>query len=148
MLVWWLMAKYFANIDNIDGSSYLVVNKFFYYMGFWFLSTSLYSLVIFLHFPLLIAYIILIFAAFFWTFDIIKSRGEPNWIYLIFSLFLLSQILVVIYLLPVSFYVAGTIATLWFFFIIDSTANNLKSFKGYLSLFLLIVLLLLITSII
>jgi hypothetical protein len=148
LLIWWLMAKYFENINNIDSANYLAGNKFFYYLGFWFLSTSLYSLVIFLHFPIFYAYAILIFATFFWALDIINSRGESNWIYLIFSLFLLSQMLAVVYLLPVSFYVAGTIATLWFFFIIDSTVNSLKTFKGYLSLFLLLILLLLITSII
>jgi len=142
------MAKYFENLDNITGDSYLAVNKFFYYLGFWFLTTSMYALVIFLHFPIFIAYLIIIVATFFWAYDIIKSREDLNWLYLVFSLFLTSQILAVIYLLPVSFYVAGTIATLWFFFIIDSTANTLKSFRTYLSLFLLISLLLLITSII
>jgi hypothetical protein len=148
MLIWWLMAKYFENIDNIDSAHYIAVNKFFYYLGFWFLSTSLYSLLVFLHFPILYGGLILIGAAFFWALDIIRSREDLSWPYLLFSLFLLSQIVAVVYLLPVSFYVAGTIATLWFFFIMDSTANTLKSFRLYLSLFLLLILLLLTTSII
>ena len=149
LLIWWLMAKYFENIDSsVLSSNYLAVNKFFYYLGFWFLSTSLYSLVIFLSFPIFFAGLILLSATFFWSLDIIRSREDLNWFYLLFTLFLLSQILIVVYLLPLSFYVAGTIATLWFFFIIDSTANTLKSFKLYLSLFLLSILLLLITSVI
>jgi hypothetical protein len=147
MLVWWLMAKYFEDADNIDSNNYLAVNKFFYYLAFWFLSTSLYSLVIFLHFSILSAYLILIVVSFFWSLSIIRDRDDINWLYLIFALFLLTQILAVVYLLPVSFYVAGTIATLWFFFIIDNTANGLKSFKLYLGLFLVLVLLLLTTSI-
>jgi len=148
MLIWWLMARYFDNIDNIESSNYLMVNKFFYYLEFWFLSTSLYSLVIFLHFPISYAVLIILGAAFFWSLDIVRTREELNWFYLVFALFLLVQILLVVYLLPVSFYVAGTIATLWFFFIIDNTANTLRFFKTYLGLFLLVTLLLLITSII
>jgi hypothetical protein len=147
MLIWWLMSKYFENIDEIKGSNYLEVNKFFYYLGFWFLATGLYSLVALIHFPLLYAWLILMIATFFWTLDIIRSNEDLSGVYLIFSLFLISQIVAIVYLLPVSFYVAGTIATLWFFFIIDSTVNVLKSFKLYLSLFLLVVLLLLTTSI-
>ena len=148
MLIWWLLAKYFDNIDNIENSNYLVVNKFFYYLAFWFLATSLYSLVIFIHFPLLYAYLICIVFTFFWLVDIVRYQDNFSWVNLIFSLFILSQILVAVYLLPVSFYVAGTIATLWFFFIIDNTANTLRSFKLYLGLFLLITILLLTTSII
>src|SRR3989339_582929 len=148
MLIWWLLAKYFENIDNIENSNYLVVNKFFYYLAFWFLATSLYSLVIFIHFPLLYAYLICIVFTFFWLVDIVRYQDNFSWVNLIFSLFILSQILVAVYLLPVSFYVAGTIATLWFFFIIDNTANTLRSFKLYLGLFLLITILLLTTSII
>lgn len=147
MLIWWLMAKYFEKIGSIDSNNYLVVNKFFYYLGFWFLSTSLYSLVIFLHFPVFYAYLIMLGATFFWSLDIVRSREDLNWPYLLFTLFLLSQILMVVYFLAISFYVAGTIATLWFFFIIDSTANTLKSFRLYLGLFLLSVLLLLVTSV-
>lgn len=148
LLIWWLMAKYFEDIDNVESSNYLAVNKFFYYLSFWFLSTSLYSLVIFLHFSLLYACIGILVASFFWSWDIIKYRDDLNWFYLLFSLFLLAQILVAVYLLPVSFYVAGTIATLWFFFIIDNTANNLRFFRHYLGLFLLVILILLITPII
>lgn len=148
LLIWWLMSKYFEDIDNVESSNYLIVNKFFYYSGFWFLSTSLYSLVIFLHFSLLYSCLILLAATFCWSLDIIRNREDLNWFYLLFSLFLLTQILGVVYLLPVNFYVAGTIVTLWFFFIIDNTANNLKFFRQYLGLFLLVVLVLLITSVI
>jgi len=146
LLIWWLMFKYFENIIDVESSNYLEVNKFFYYLGFWFLATSLYSLVIFLHFSLLYAWLILMVASFLWAFDIMRVKQELNWTYLIFTLFLLSQILAVGYLLPVNFYVPGTIATLWFFFIIDSTVNVLKSFRLYLALFLLVITLLLITS--
>ncbi|MFA6604441.1 MAG: hypothetical protein WCS88_00410 [Patescibacteria group bacterium] len=147
VLIWWLIFKYFENTNNIESSNYLAVNKFFYYIGFWFLATSAYALVTFLHFPLLYTYLVLIIVTFFWALDIIRARDDLAWPYLLFSLFLLSQIMAVVYLLPLSFYVAGTIATLWFFFIIDNTANTLKSFRLYLSLFLLTVLLVLITAI-
>lgn len=148
LLIWWMMFKYFEDVDNIESRNYLVVNKFFYYLGFWFLSTSLYSLVIFIHFPLWESLFVLIIATFFWSFDIIRTRDDLNWLYLIFVMFLMVQILAIVYLLPLNFYVAGTIATLWFFFIIDNTANTIKSFRLYLGLFLLAILLLLTTSII
>lgn len=148
MLIWWLIAKYFDNVNDVGSNNYLAVNKFFYYLAFWFLASGLYSLVIFIHFPLLYAYLILIIFSFFWSLDIIKHQENYNWFYLIFCLFILSQVVIVTYLLPVNFYVAGAISTLWFFFVIDNTANNLRSFRLYLGLFLLVVLLLLITTII
>ena len=65
-----------------------------------------------------------------------------------FVLFLSAQILWILYLLPISFYVAGTIATLWLFFIIDSAISDHRYFKRYLSLFLLSIIILIFTAII
>lgn len=146
--IWWLLKNYFKHITDLANSDYLSVSKFFYYLAFWFLSSSLYFLVIFLHFSRLQAIIILLMVTFFWALDINRSKQQFNVYFVLFALFLLAQLLVVIYFLPVSFYVAGAIATLWFFFIIDNTANQLKHFKLYLGLFFLSFILLLITSII
>lgn len=147
-LIWWLLKNYFKNITDLANTDYLAINKFFYYLAFWFLSSSLYFLVIFLHFPRLYAAVALLLAALSWALDINRVKGQPNIYFVFFILFLLAQLVVLIYFLPLSFYVAGAIATLWFFFIIDNTVSQLKYFKLYLGLFLLSFMLLLITSMI
>lgn len=147
-LIWYLIDRYFSNIKNVESSTYLAINKFFYYLGFWFLASSLYSLVIFIHFSLLWAILILLAAGFLWSWDIIRYREDVSWLYAFFAMFLWGQVAVFVYFLPISFYVAGTIATLWYFFIMDTNINAIKSFRLYLSLFLLIILLLLVSSVI
>ncbi len=147
-VVWWLMSKYFSTIRDIDDRDYLAANKFFYYLGFWLLSTSLYSLIIFLNLPILYFLLFMFIAIFLWGRDIINSTEGLSKHYIWLVLFLSVQGLAIFYLLPVSFYVAGTIATLWFFYIIDSTVSKMEHFKLYLSLFIASIFILLITSII
>ncbi|MBU1203323.1 hypothetical protein KKH39_04765 [Patescibacteria group bacterium] len=146
LLVWHILKKYFRDIKDIQSREYLAVNKFFYYLSFWFLSASLYSLIIFVNFPALYALVVVFLASFFWSLEIIRTREDFNWYYAFFAAFLSAQLSFALYFAPLSFYVTGTIATLWFFFIIDNTANQLKYFKLYLGLFMLSVTLLLITS--
>ncbi len=146
-LIWWLLNRYFQNIKDIQAREYLAVNKFFYYLSFWFLACSAYSLVIFVHFPPVYALLVVLAAMFFWSREILAAQETLGTAYLIFSLFLSAQVMAILYFIPLSFYVAGTIATLWFFFIIDNTAHRLERFKLYLALFLSAIILLLITSI-
>lgn len=147
-IAWLLLKKYFESIRDLNNKDYLAWHKFLYYLGFWFLSTSLYSLVIFLNFKLSYAVIIMLLSIFLLGREIISISEGISKYYIWFVLFLSMQILWILYLLPISFYVAGTIATLWFFFIIDSTVNQLKHFKLYLGIFLVSIFILLATSII
>ena len=112
-------------------------NKFYYYLSFWFLSTSVYALIIFLNLSLFYSILILSLAALLFGLEIISYTKEYPKTYILFVLFSLIQILLTIYLLPINFYIAGTIATLWFFFLIDSAMHKLQTFKLYLALFLL-----------
>lgn len=148
LLIFYIIKKYFTNIKDVTSKDYLSFNKFFYYLSFWFLATSLYSLVIFVYFKPLYALLALFLAAFFWALEIIRAREDENFYYAIFLAFLVAQVGLALYFAPLNFYVAGTIATLWFFFIIDNTANQLKNFKLYLGLFLAAIAILLTTSLI
>ena len=136
-LIWYLLKQYFDNITDVKNRSFLVVNKFYYYLSFWFLSTSVYALIIFLNLSLFYSILILSLAALLFGLEIISYTKEYPKTYILFVLFSLIQILLTIYLLPINFYIAGTIATLWFFFLIDSAMHKLQTFKLYLALFLL-----------
>ncbi|PIR07009.1 MAG: hypothetical protein COV55_01115 [Candidatus Komeilibacteria bacterium CG11_big_fil_rev_8_21_14_0_20_36_20] len=150
LVLWILLKKYFQVIKDKDtgNKDYLAFSRFFYYLGFWFLSSSLYSLIIFLNLSALSCLFLMLLATFLWMQDIFKSAENINKYYVWFAMFLLAQALAALYFLPVSFYIAGTIATLWFFFIIDNIVSQLKYFQLYLGLFLLSIFLLLGTSII
>jgi hypothetical protein len=146
--VWWLLSKYFNRKVKVNNKDYWSFNIFLYSLGFWFLSSSFYSLVIFLGFPIVYAWLIILLAAWLWSREIFSlAEGVSHWsgVFLIFGL---VQILVVLYFLPVSFYVAGTIATLYFFWLVDSLTNKQRNFKIYLILFFASFSLLLLSSII
>lgn len=136
-LISYLLKQYFDNITDIRNKNFLVVNKFYYYLSFWFLATSVYALIIFLNLSLFYSILILSLSALFFGLEIISYTKEYPKTYILFVLFSLIQVLLATYLLPINFYIAGTITTLWFFFIIDSTMHSLKNFKLYLALFLL-----------
>ena len=147
-LTFYFLIKYFKNIGSPISKDYLSLNKFLYYIAFWMLSSSLFSLIIFVSLLPIHALMIILIAAFLWSKEIINLSEDTSKYYVWFVTFLLTQVLFLIYFLPVSFYVNGTIATLWFFLIIDNTVNDPKSFRLYLAIFLTSFLVLLITSII
>jgi len=146
-MVWWLLRRYFDRIDAVFSKEYLSFKIYFYYLSFWFLTSSLYSLVIFLSIPFFYAVIVLLGAAWLWGRGIMNASELKNPYYLYFALFLLAQVLILVYFMPISFYVMGAIATLWFFFIMDSAIRNIK-FSYYLALFVLSSALLIVSSII
>ncbi len=144
-LIWLILKRYFGNQIDWGNKEYLASLKFFYYLGFWFLASSLYSLLIFINLPLLWAAVALLIPSFFWAKEIIKtSAGHKYYVWLV--VFLIFQVAAILYLLPVSFYVAGTILTLWFYFLVDNSIGGLKHFKLYLGLFYLVSLFLLIST--
>ncbi|RJQ35581.1 hypothetical protein C4566_00280, partial [Candidatus Parcubacteria bacterium] len=107
-VVWLFLRRYFDHIGEVFSREYLAFKIFFYYLSFWFLSSSLYSLVIFLSIPLLYAVIILVGAAWLWGREILATSEVKNNYYLYFTLFLLTQVLILVYFMPISFYVMGT----------------------------------------
>jgi hypothetical protein len=147
-IIWWLLKNYFQNLKEVSQLDYLSFNRFFYYLGFWFLITSLYALIIFLNLSPWIAISLAAVVAWLWVRDIIRIVALTSQAYTWFIMLVLVQILAILYLLPISFYVTGTIATLWLFFIIDSAISDHRYFKRYLSLFLLSIIILIFTAII
>lgn len=147
-IVWFLLEKYFDNIKLINNKDYLSFNRFFYYLGLWFLSTSIYSLIIVLKLSPKYAIATLIGAVFLWTWDILRNSENTRVYYVWITTFLFSQIAIAVYLLPLDFYVSGTIVTLWLFFIIDKIIGQIKRLRIYLILFFLMIVLLFISSIV
>ncbi|MBT6691296.1 hypothetical protein HOB10_03120 [Candidatus Parcubacteria bacterium] len=135
-VIWWLLGIYFKRIENINSKEYLSYNIFFYTLSFWFLSSSLYALIVFLNWPVVLTLLVLLIVVFLWTKEIFDQTDDVGRLYVFFAMFILAQLVVVLYFLPASFYIAGAIASLWFFFIIDSTINKSRDFRLYLSLFL------------
>lgn len=147
-LVWWLVGHHFTALRESGRSEYLSALKFFYYLNFWFWSVSLFALIVLVQFPVVYVLALMVLGSFLWLYHLWHWAESPRWYELIIFLFLISQIAVVLYLLPISFYVSGTMATLWFFFLGDKFFSNLRNFRLYLSAFSLIILILLITDII
>lgn len=146
-VIWLLLKKYWQTLSQLDNKDYLAFSKFFYYLSFWFLSSSVYSLIIFLSLPLYSAFLVVLAIAGFWAKEILDTSQAFGRYYLWLAVFLLAQVLIALYFMPISSYAMGAIATFWFFFIIDNTMHQFKYFKVYLGLFLLGVFALLFTSI-
>lgn len=148
--IWFLLEKYFENIKLIYNKDYLAFNRFFYYISLWFLSTSIYAEIILLKtrfFSLKYTLSFLVLAAFLWAWDILRNDSNTRVYYVWLTAFLFAQIVIAVYLLPLDFYVAGTIVTLWFFFIIDKIMGQIKYLRLYLGLFFASIITLFISSI-
>lgn len=139
-LVWWLLGRHYRDQYRPAAVDYLSALKFFYYLNFWFLANSAYALIVLVQWPVWQAMIVLVLIANLWFHQVLPSDER-----VIFSLILL-QIGFVLYLIPVSFFVAGTLFTLWIFFLTDKNIINLRYFSRYLMLFIFSVLVLLFTS--
>ena len=146
-LVWIFIKNYFDNFKEIHNTEYLEFNKFFYYLSFYFLVSSLYSLIIFINFPVILATIIVIISSFIYTKEIIKTVFEIDKKFIYFVIFAISQLFLILYYLPVSFYLSGAILVIFYFFIIDFNLKNYKNFLKYFIIFMISIFILLITSI-
>jgi hypothetical protein len=147
-VVFWLLYSYFSKLKDINDLDYLSFNRFLYYLAFWLLSCSLFYLIVFINFSVIYSIIIMLIAIYIWSREIMIFTGEQLPRYFIWLLLLTSlEILLALYLMPLSFYVAGTIATLWIFFVLELLLLRSRHFIRYLSLFLAVVGFLLISSI-
>ncbi len=147
-IIFWLLATYFKKLKNINDPDYLAFNRFLYYFSFWLLACSFYYLIIFISFSLFYSVIFLLLAAYFWTKDILALVPEIEQKGLIWLVLLtLAEILIALYLLPISFYVAGTVATLWWFFVLEWYLSHLRHYIRYFLGFLGVIILLFISAI-
>ena len=146
-VLWWILKKHFDSRRVMEKKEYLSFNKFFYYLSFWFLAVSLYSFVVFLNFSLFNMLLVITLTTFFWSKEIIQSNENLNFWQAIFISFLVFQVAGAVYLLPLSFYVAGTILTIFLFFVLENLLSRIAYFRWYLGLFFLSFIVLLVSSI-
>lgn len=146
LAVFWLIAKYFKNLKDINDLDYLAFTKFLYYLSFWQLACSFYYLIVFINFSLWLSLILLLMLAWFFAKEIflLNEKIIKGFIWLL--LFTLLQVFLAFYLIPISFYVAGTMTALWFFFMIEWSLESLKSFSQWLWFFLGAIIILLVSS--
>ncbi|MBT4349903.1 hypothetical protein HOD19_03985 [bacterium] len=148
VLVFWLLSRYFVKLKDINDLDYLSFNRFLYYLSFWLLAVSLFHLIIFINFSVVYSIIFLLIAIYWWGKEILmfSSVQLPKfsiWLLLLTSL----ELLLVLYLAPLSFYVAGTIITVWVFFLLELLLLGSRHFIRYLLLFLVVIAILLVTLI-
>ncbi|MBT7552840.1 hypothetical protein HN670_00045 [bacterium] len=149
ILVFWLLRNYFVKLKDINDLDYLSFNRFLYYLSFWLLSCSLYYLIIFINFSVVYSLGILLVATYWWSKEIMMFNNVQLPKFFIWLVLLtVAEILLALYLMPLGFYVAGTIATIWLFFVLELLLLRSRHFIRYLLLFLAAVIMLLITSII
>jgi len=145
-LVWVFIKKYFDNFKEIVNTEYLEFNKFFYYLSFYFLISSLYSLIIFINLSLILATLIIIIFSYIYTKEIINTISDLDKKFIYFTTFCISQLFIILYYLPVSFYLSGAILISYYFFLIDFNIKKEKNFKNYFIIFTIATITLLITS--
>lgn len=145
-LVFWLVAKYFKHLKDINDFDYLAFTRFLYYLSFWLLACSLYYLMIFINFSLWWTVLILLLAAGFFAKEILLLSEKISRSIVWFLIFSLAQLLLILYLVPISFYLAGTIACLWMFFFLEWNLFGQKGFLKFFWLFVGILSLLLLSS--
>jgi hypothetical protein len=138
-----------VKLKDINDLDYLSFNRFLYYLSFWLLSCSLYYLIIFINFSVVYSLGILLVATYWWSKEIMMFNNVQLPKFFIWLVLLtVAEILLALYLMPLGFYVAGTIATIWLFFVLELLLLRSRHFIRYLLLFLAAVIMLLITSII
>lgn len=145
-LVWWWYQQYFRKAKALLQADYLVFNRFWYYLSFWFLASGIYALYTFINLPLYLTLVIILLIAGSFLAELLLRDRVFNWRVLMLWLWLFLQICAVISLLPISFYLAGTLATLWYFFLAESWLNVNHGLRWYFILLGLANLLILIIT--
>jgi hypothetical protein len=149
IMVFWLLRNYFIKLKDINELDYLSFNRFLYYLSFWLLSSSLFYLIIFINFSLVYSLLILVITAYWWGKEILMfNNAQLPRFFIWLVLLTVAEILLALYLMPLGFYVAGTIATIWLFFVLELLLLKSKHFIRYLLLFLGAIVILLVTSIV
>lgn len=144
-VVFWLISKYFKQWKEINDLDYLAFTRFLYYLAFWLLATSFYYLIIFINFSLWGTVGILLLVVWLFAKEILLLSEKIVKGFLWILLLIMLQILLLLYLMPISFYLAGTIACLWFFFLLEWTIYGQKNFSRYFWLFVAVLSLLLLS---
>src|SRR3989344_283461 len=147
-VVWRLLGRHYLDRDRPVAVDYLSSLKFFYYLNFWFLASSFYALIVLIRWPAWLAICLLGLIAGIWFYHIFRGEDQKDWRQSLVILLILVPVFWALYLIPISFFVSGTVATLWIFFLTDKNIANFRYFPWYVAIFLFSILVLLFTSLV
>lgn len=126
---WWMLKQHFKNMPALRRDEYLAFKKYWYILNLWFFVSSVYSLIIFLSLDFYYLALLVVILVYCLAKDLLKSWKLPSSIFWLPVLFLSAQLFLVVYFLPVSFYVAGALVVLWFYYFIVLLEGEKKSIK-------------------
>lgn len=136
--IWWSWQQYFRKIKTLLSPDYFSFNRFWYYLNLWFLASGIYALLVFINLPLIYALLGLLLVAGSFLAELLIRERLFTWRLLFLWTWLFAQVIAVIALLPVSFYLAGILMTLWYFFLTEAWLNVDKKWHWYPGLLLMI----------
>ena len=145
--IWLFWQQYFRKVHiALLQAVYLSFNKFWYYLNFWFLASGIYALLAFINLPLLLAFSIILLVGFSLSLELLLRERVFSWRLLLLWSWLFLQITAAISLLPISFYLAGALLTLWYFFLDEAWLESGQKWHWHTSLLLVANLLILIIT--
>ncbi len=143
---WWMLKQHFKNIPALRRDEYLAFKKYWYILNLWFFASSVYSLIIFLSLDFYYLGFFVVIFIYCLTKDLFRSLKLSSFIFWPPVLFLSAQLFLVVYFLPVSFYVAGALIVLWFYYFIILLEEERRSIKSTFLVVMIVTLFLLLSS--
>ncbi len=143
---WWMLKQYFKNYLSPNQLEYLSFKKYWYILNLWFLLVSVYSFTIFLSLHFYYVSLVVVLAILTMSKDLFsnqKSWGLATW-FLIAVFF--AQAFMLVYFLPVSFYVAGTLVVMWYYYFVTLALDDKKKAKWPIIIILAVTVFLLLSS--
>lgn len=145
-LVWWLISRYYSASRETKKEEYLAALKWFYYLNYWFLAVALYALIVLIQLRFYWVLSALLLASLSFGAQIVIWDKLRRFAYIWLGLILCLQLISSLYLLSIHFFTAGTLATLFFFFIFDKNLDSWRFFKTFVLGLTAAVIILLFTS--
>ncbi|MDQ5938976.1 MAG: hypothetical protein QG603_481 [Patescibacteria group bacterium] len=143
---WWMLKQYFKNYLSPNQLEYLAFKKYWYILNIWFLLSSVYSFTIFLSLHFYYVSLVVVLAILAMTKDLFSKQKSWSWpAWLLLAVFFV-QAFILVYFLPVSFYVAGTLLVVWYYYFVTLTLDDKKKAKWPIIVILAVTIFLLLSS--
>jgi hypothetical protein len=143
---WWMLKQYFKNYLSPSQLEYMAFKKYWYILNLWFLLTSAYALTIFLSLDFYYMAIFVVLVILAMAKDLFVSKKSWTWTSWLLVAVFFAQAFMLVYFLPVSFYVSGTIVVLWFYYFVTLSLDEKKKAKWPIIIVLLVTFFLLLSS--
>lgn len=143
---WWMLKAYFKNYLAPSQLEYMAFKKYWYVLNLWLFISSCYSLLIFLSLDFYYLAVLVVLVIFAMAKDLFGSAKKFSWVFWALAMFFFAQLFIVVYFLPVSFYVSGTIIVLWFYYFVTLALDEKKKIKWPILTIFLVSLFLLLSS--